>query len=101
MNKECNGLTGLCLCLIHISDGTTSFKETLLSLIIVESTLMCHYLAPKGASLTIPHDMIIRGIAFDYEDDSHRHRRRFKHAWGSVNRIESKTLGQWNSIPME
>src|SRR3954466_9077772 len=116
MNKECNGLSGLCLCLIQISGGTTSFKETLLSLIIVETTLMCHSLASKGASLTIPlwiyakfgyarsngpHDMIIRGIVFDYENDSHRHRRRFIHAWGSVYRIESNTLGQWNSIPME
>ena len=48
-----------------------------------------------------PHDMIIRGIVFDYENDSHRHRRRFIQAWDSVYRIESKTLGQWNSIPME
>src|SRR3954462_10877502 len=45
--------------------------------------------------------MIIHGIVFDYENDSHRHRRRFIHAWGSVYRIESKTLGQCNSIPME
>src|SRR3954464_746442 len=48
-----------------------------------------------------PHDMIIRGIVFDYEDDSQRHRRRFIHAWGSVYKVERKTLGQWNSIPME
>src|SRR3954471_1073429 len=48
-----------------------------------------------------PHDMIIHGIVFDYENDSHRHRRRFIHAWDNVYRIESKTLGQWNSIPME
>src|SRR4051812_20813585 len=48
-----------------------------------------------------PHDMIILGIMFDYEDDSQRHRRRFIHAWGSVYKVESKTLGQWNSIPME
>src|SRR4051812_50087232 len=116
MNKECNGLAGLCLCLIQISGGTTSFKETLLSLIIVESTLMYHSLASKEASLNNPslalrqfgyarsngpHDMIIRGIVFDYENDSHRHRRRFIQAWDSVYRIESKTLGLWNSIPME
>src|SRR3954466_2036246 len=45
--------------------------------------------------------MIIHGIVFDYEDDSQRYRRRFLHAWGSVYKVESKTLGQWNSIPME
>src|SRR3954466_8649872 len=116
MNKECNGLTGLCLCLIQISGGTTSFKETLLSLIIVEKYPNVPLLGIKGGitynpSLALrqfgyarsngPHDMIIHGIVFDYENDSHRHRRRFIHAWGSVYRIESKTLGQWNSIPME
>ena len=45
-----------------------------------------------------PHEMIIEGIVFDYDNDSQGLRQRFVRAWGMVKR---GTLGQKNSIPME
>ena len=47
-----------------------------------------------------PHDMLIQGVVFDYEDDPQGHRQRFIRAWSMVNRIDSKALGQRNSIPL-
>lgn len=48
-----------------------------------------------------PHDKIIQGIVFNYEDDPQGYRQRFIRAWGMVNKINSKNLGQKNSIPLE
>ena len=47
-----------------------------------------------------PHDMIIQGIVFDYEDDPQGYRQRFIRAWNKVYKVDSKTLGQKNSIPL-
>jgi hypothetical protein len=47
-----------------------------------------------------PHDMLIRGIVFDYEDDPKGDRRKFIHAWNKVYKVDGKTLGQRNSIPL-
>lgn len=44
--------------------------------------------------------MIIQGIVFDYEDDPQGYHQRFIHAWNKVYKIDSKTLGQKNSIPL-
>ena len=40
-----------------------------------------------------PHDMLIQGIVFDYENDFQGYHQKFIHAWGMVNKIDSKTLG--------
>ena len=48
-----------------------------------------------------PHDTIIQGIVFDYEDDPQGYRQRFIRAWNKVYKVDSKTLGQKNSIPLE
>ncbi|XP_058783352.1 uncharacterized protein LOC131658034 [Vicia villosa] len=48
-----------------------------------------------------PHDMIIKGYAFDYEDDPQNYRRSFIRAWDKVYKYDSKELGQKNSIPLE
>ena len=48
-----------------------------------------------------PYDMLIQGIMFNYEDDVQGYRQRFIRAWGMVNKVDSKTLGHKNSIPME
>ncbi|XP_050912939.1 uncharacterized protein LOC127127723 [Lathyrus oleraceus] len=45
-----------------------------------------------------PHEIIIQGTVFDYDNDSQGLRQRFVRAWGMVKR---STLGQKNSIPME
>ena len=45
--------------------------------------------------------MLIQGIVFDYENDPQSYRQKFIRAWGMVNKINSKNLGQKNSIPME
>ncbi|CAL5200750.1 unnamed protein product [Lathyrus oleraceus] len=45
-----------------------------------------------------PHEMIIQGIVFDYDNDSQGLRQRFVRAWGMVKR---SNLGKKNSIPME
>jgi len=47
-----------------------------------------------------PHHMLIQGIVFDYEDDTQNHRRKFIRAWDMVNRVDNKSLGQRNSIPL-
>ncbi|XP_058777154.1 uncharacterized protein LOC131651509 [Vicia villosa] len=48
-----------------------------------------------------PHQMLIQGVVFDYEDDSQGYRREFVRSWDMVNRVDSKSLGQRNSIPLE
>ena len=48
-----------------------------------------------------PHDMLIQGIIFDYENDPQSYRQRFTRAWGMINKIGSRTLGHKNSIPLE
>ena len=48
-----------------------------------------------------PHEMLIQGIVFNYEDDVQGYLQRFIRARGMVNRSDSKTLGPKNSIPME
>ena len=48
-----------------------------------------------------PHDALIQGIVFDYENDAQDYRKRFMRAWGMVHRVDSKTLGHKNSIPLE
>ena len=40
-----------------------------------------------------PHDMLIQGIVFDYQNGPQSYRQRFICAWGMVNKIDSKTLG--------
>ncbi|XP_058758835.1 uncharacterized protein LOC131632081 [Vicia villosa] len=45
-----------------------------------------------------PHDMIIQGIVFNYEDDPQGYRQRFIRAWNKVYKVDSKTLGRKNSI---
>ncbi|XP_058745884.1 uncharacterized protein LOC131618734 [Vicia villosa] len=39
-----------------------------------------------------PHDMIIKGYVFDYEDDSQNYRQRFIRAWDKVYKYENKEL---------
>ena len=48
-----------------------------------------------------PHDTLIQGIVFDYENDVQGYHQRFVHAWGMVSKFDSKTLGKNNSIPLE
>ncbi|XP_058744294.1 uncharacterized protein LOC131616854 [Vicia villosa] len=47
------------------------------------------------------HHMLIQGVVFNYEDDPQGHLQKFIRAWDMVNRIDSKSLGQKNSIPLE
>lgn len=48
-----------------------------------------------------PHDMLIQGIVFDYDNDLQGYRQRFIRAWGKVNKVDSKTLEPKYTIPME
>ena len=48
-----------------------------------------------------PHEMLIQGIMFNYEDDVQEYRQRFIRAWSMVNRFGAKALGPKASIPME
>ena len=48
-----------------------------------------------------PHEILIQGIVFKYEDDVQGYRQRFIRAWGMVNRFDTKTLGPKTSILME
>ena len=48
-----------------------------------------------------PHDALVQGIVFDYENDVQGYRQRFIRAWDMVNKVDSKTLGHKNSIPLE
>ena len=48
-----------------------------------------------------PHNVLVQGIVFNYEDNVQGYRQRFIRAWGMVNKVDSKTLGHNNSIPLE
>ena len=48
-----------------------------------------------------PHDMLIPDIVFDFDNDTQGLRQRFIRAWRMPSRIDSKTLGHRNSIPLE
>ena len=48
-----------------------------------------------------PHDTLVQGIVFDYENDAQGCRKGFMRAWGMVHRVDSKTLGHKNSIPLD
>ena len=48
-----------------------------------------------------PHELLIEGIVFNYEDDVKEYRRRFIRARGMVNRSGAKDLGPKTSIPIE
>ena len=45
--------------------------------------------------------MLIQGLVFDYENDDQGYRQRFIRAWRMLNKIDSKTLGHKNFIPLE
>ena len=45
--------------------------------------------------------MVISCIVFDYENSLQNYHQRFIRDWGMVNKIDSKTLGHNNSIPLE
>ena len=45
--------------------------------------------------------MLIQGVIFDYENDDQDYRQRFIRAWRMLNKVDSKTLGHKNSIPLE
>ena len=48
-----------------------------------------------------PHEMLIQGLVFDYENDNQGYRQRFIRAWRMVRKVDSKTLGHKNSIPLD
>ena len=48
-----------------------------------------------------PHDMLIPDLVFDFDNDAQGLRQRFIRAWGKLNKVDSKTLGHKNSIPLE
>ena len=48
-----------------------------------------------------PQEMLILGIMFNYEDDVQGYRQRFVRDWSMVRKVDSKTLGHKNSIPMD
>ena len=45
--------------------------------------------------------MLIQGLVFDYDNDNQGLRQRFIRAWRMLNKVDSKTLGHKNSIPLE
>ena len=45
--------------------------------------------------------MLIQGLVFDYGKEDQGYRQRFARAWGMVNKVDSRTLGHKNSIPLE
>ena len=53
------------------------------------------------ARRNVLHDTLIQGITFNYENDAQGYRKRFMRAWGMVHKIDIKTLGNKNSIPLE
>ena len=47
------------------------------------------------------HEMLIQGLVFDYDNDDQGLHQRFIRAWRMLNKVDSKTLGHKNSIPLE
>ena len=45
--------------------------------------------------------MLIQGIMFDYENNPQNYHQRLIRVWGMVNKIDSKNLGNKNSISLE
>ena len=45
--------------------------------------------------------MLIQSIVFDYKNDPQNYHQRFIRTWGTINKIDSETLGHQNSIPLE
>ena len=48
-----------------------------------------------------PHEMLIQGWVFNYDNNDQGLRQRFIRAWRMLNKLDSKTLGHTNSIPLE
>ena len=48
-----------------------------------------------------PHEMLIQGLIFDYDNDDQGLLQRFIQAWRMLNKVDRKTLGHNNSIPLE
>ena len=48
-----------------------------------------------------PHEMLIQGLVFNYENNDQVLLQRFIRAWRMLNKVDSKTLGHKNSIPLE
>ena len=48
-----------------------------------------------------PHDMLIQGIVFDFDNNDQALRQRFIRAWRMPNKVDNQTLGHKNSIPLE
>ena len=45
--------------------------------------------------------MLIQGLVFEYHKEDQGYRQRFTRAWGMVNKVNNRTLGRKNSIPLE
>ena len=48
-----------------------------------------------------PHEMLIQGLVFDYNNDDQVLLQRFIRAWRMLNKVDSKTLGHKNAIPLD
>ncbi|XP_058774389.1 uncharacterized protein LOC131648670 [Vicia villosa] len=48
-----------------------------------------------------PHNMIIKGVVFNYEEDVQNQRQEFIRAWNKVYKVDSKSWGQKKFIPLE
>ena len=44
--------------------------------------------------------MLVQGLVFDYDNDDQGLRQRFIRAWRMLKKVDSKTLGHNNSIPL-
>ena len=47
------------------------------------------------------YEMLIQGLVFDYDNDNQGLFQIFIRAWRMLNKVDSKTLGHKNSIPLE